>query len=236
MAARAEDQINKANSIKRTEKSSKDGSTTDSGQNKLSSGAPLSTPKKVEGSQLSLQAQAEARLLGGSSSRSRFGGDKPSADQNVPSRSLSGSANNANQVNNIHADRKGDKAARMQKLQQVFAVFDLDGGGTIECSELLELGKMRQELGQKSREWNEEKNSRLVKKMDENGDGVLSCTEFVQHFELALSRDSKEFDTTMKQFMGVAEACRRTKQSQNKVIIALCHLCCSVTCHRQLAV
>ena len=79
------------------------------------------------------------------------------------------------------------------KLLKVFGVFDLDGSGEIESSELLHLGKARRKLGQKGGEWSEEKNARLVKKMDVNGDGTVSGSEFAEFFNKALPDAAVEF-------------------------------------------
>ena len=94
----------------------------------------------------------------------------------------------------------------------MFREFDLDGSGVIEAEELLALGKARRSLGQKQGEWTEEKNARLVKRMDANGDGEIQMSEFVHHFEDALPRAREEFDLVLEQFMEVAQACRARKQ------------------------
>ena len=101
---------------------------------------------------------------------------------------------------------------RRQQLVEVFKVFDLDKSGVIESSELLELGQMRRKLGQKSGEWNEEKNARLIKKMDANGDGKIQESEFAQFFEEALTQERKEFNSIVNQFESVAESCRSRKE------------------------
>merc|ERR1712166_388431 len=99
---------------------------------------------------------------------------------------------------------KEAKAARVQKLVKVFDVFDLDGSGSIESRELLQLGQMRRRLGQKQGEWSEDMNARLVQKMDANGDGLISASEFSEHFEQALPSPSSEFNVILRQFMQVA--------------------------------
>ena len=96
----------------------------------------------------------------------------------------------------------------------MFREFDLDGSGVIEAEELLALGKARRSLGQKQGEWTEEKNARLVKRMDANGDGEIQMSEFVHHFEDALPRAREEFDLVLEQFMEVAQACRARKQQR----------------------
>ena len=77
-------------------------------------------------------------------------------------------------------DRRGQLAA-------VFALFDLDGSGSIESSELLELGKARRSLGQKSSSWSGAKNLRMMQRMDTDGDGTVCETEFIKHFARMLS-------------------------------------------------
>ena len=108
------------------------------------------------------------------------------------------------------------KSKRLQQRLNVFSVFDLDGSQQIEMKELLELGKARRSLGQKSSEWTEEKNGRLLKKMDVDGDGNISAKEFSEYFEVALSRDQTEFEETIAQFTAVAKACQERKQQHTK--------------------
>ena len=102
---------------------------------------------------------------------------------------------------------------RQQQLVAVFQEFDLDGSGVIEAGELLQLGQMRRRLGQKGGEWSEAKNNRLIRRMDANGDGEISQDEFSTHFERALPREAREFETTVRQFMEVAKACRAKKEA-----------------------
>ena len=105
------------------------------------------------------------------------------------------------------------KSARLKKLQQVFNEFDLDGTGEIESTELLQLGQARRALGQKGGEWTEEKNARLVRKIDVNADGTVRGAEFCEFFEKSLTSDEMEFEDTVKQFMGVAAVCRERKKA-----------------------
>ena len=95
------------------------------------------------------------------------------------------------------------EGSRKYKLFQVFIEFDLDNSGEILTEELLELGKARRKLGQKSGEWTEEKNAKLVKKIDVNGDGVITMSEFTDFFAEALPRNRGEFAEIVQQFMEV---------------------------------
>ena len=106
--------------------------------------------------------------------------------------------------------------ARTACLNLVFNVFDLDNSGTIETSELLELGQMRRKLGQKQGDWSDEKNAVLITKMDANGDGVIQGSEFAEHFEKALPADKVKFEQIVKEFMEVAKMCRDKKQEQRE--------------------
>ena len=50
------------------------------------------------------------------------------------------------------------------------------------------LGKARRELGQKKgSEWNEEKNARMVKRLDVDGSGKVEEKEFVNGFDEVLN-------------------------------------------------
>ena len=104
------------------------------------------------------------------------------------------------------------RRARLHKLSSVFKVFDLDKSGAIESIELLQLGKMRRQLGQKCGDWNEAKNAKLVKKMDANADGTVSDPEFSDFFEKSLSKIPEEFEVIVEQFFQVAQVCRQRKR------------------------
>ena len=58
----------------------------------------------------------------------------------------------------------------------MFDLFDLDGSGSIESSELLQLGKTRRNLGQKSREWTKTTNQEFYTRMDTNRVKACTCT------------------------------------------------------------
>ena len=91
--------------------------------------------------------------------------------------------------------------SREAKLKQVFDEFDLDGSGNIQALELAtHLGKARRALdgtdGKQSLNW----------LPTAGGDGCVSKTQFLNHFERSLPRDASEFEAASKQFMKVCAA------------------------------
>ena len=138
------------------------------------------------------------------------------AEKNAPDSPSSSRSPQRGSSKGGSADSVRDVAGRKKSLEKVFAQFDLDDGGAIESTELQALGTARRALGQKQSSWTEEKNARLVRRMDSNGDGDISGTEFVDYFEEALTTDAAEFAATIEQFMEVARACRATKQEDRK--------------------
>jgi len=98
-------------------------------------------------------------------------------------------------------DRESPGASRRLQLKKIFAAFDYDNSGAVEPEELLVLGQRRRALGQKERIWTEERNARLVSRMDKNKDGQIDEDEFVDHFLEALETLSDEvFLQTMVDF------------------------------------
>merc|ERR1711988_293235 len=95
-------------------------------------------------------------------------------------------------------------AHRRQRLQSVFGAFDLDRSGSIEVSELLELGRARRATGQRTGEWSPDRNRRLVQRLDTDGDGKVSEAEFVRHFSEALPYDESSFERVIEEFLEVA--------------------------------
>jgi len=53
------------------------------------------------------------------------------------------------------------------------------------------LGQTRRKAGQKSGDWSEEKNNKLITKMDENGDGEIHMAEFVFYFNQSITKDPR---------------------------------------------
>ena len=62
-------------------------------------------------------------------------------------------------------------------------------------------------LGQRGGSWTAEKNARLLRKIDTDGDGSVSQSEFVAYFSEGLPRDPTEFDSIIEQFLEVARSC-----------------------------
>ena len=74
--------------------------------------------------------------------------------------------------------RSGSRLERLQKLREVFKVFDLDLSGTIESTELLQLGQARRVLGHKTSQWTDKQNENLVNKIDADGYSHSALTVF----------------------------------------------------------
>ena len=105
---------------------------------------------------------------------------------------------------------------RQKQLSTVFRVMDLDGSGYIEVGELMRLGTARRELRQRQGEWTEQKNIKLLCKIDANSDGKISCMEFAEHFERAMPEEQLQFDAIIEQFMQVARSCTQQDQHMNQ--------------------
>eukprot|EP00658_Telonema_sp_P-2_P080992 TRINITY_DN8177_c0_g2_i1.p1 TRINITY_DN8177_c0_g2~~TRINITY_DN8177_c0_g2_i1.p1 ORF type:complete len:502 (+),score=139.24 TRINITY_DN8177_c0_g2_i1:225-1730(+) len=103
---------------------------------------------------------------------------------------------------------------RQESLRAVFKEFDLDGSGTVTVEELLELGTARRTTGQRGGTWGPEQNQRLVDALDTDGDGTVSATEFVRHFNKVLPQDHDGFRGVVKDFLEVARVVRRSKSKQ----------------------
>ena len=108
---------------------------------------------------------------------------------------------------------KSDAAARATALKSVYAAFDLDGGGDVGAEELMELGIARRKLGQKQGTWSVDQNNRLMAKIDMDGDGVISESEFINFFTVSLPGNMAEFMSNIEQFREVAATCSAKKTS-----------------------
>ena len=105
------------------------------------------------------------------------------------------------------SEKNSQKEYRTRRLQEVFAGFDIDGGGTISSDELFQMGTARRKLGQKKGTWTKEQNERMIAHIKEGRSGEVTESEFVKHFEAVLPHDSKEFDVNMEEFLAVARTC-----------------------------
>ena len=101
------------------------------------------------------------------------------------------------------------RGTRDAALVKVFKAFDINGSGHIDKWELHALGHARQSLGHKDRQWNSQKNTALLNKMDINKDGKIVREEFVHFFESALPRPKAEFDEIIGEFMLAADHCHK---------------------------
>eukprot|EP00658_Telonema_sp_P-2_P076298 TRINITY_DN6653_c0_g1_i1.p1 TRINITY_DN6653_c0_g1~~TRINITY_DN6653_c0_g1_i1.p1 ORF type:complete len:604 (+),score=126.90 TRINITY_DN6653_c0_g1_i1:162-1973(+) len=106
-----------------------------------------------------------------------------------------------------------DTPDRMSVLSLVFDEFDLDGSGTLEADEVLQLGIARRTLGHQKGEWTPEANERFMGTLDTDGDGVINREEFCHHFDRLLPRDKTFFEQATDRLMDVARECRRSKQN-----------------------
>lgn len=89
---------------------------------------------------------------------------------------------------------------------KVFQAFDLDNSGYVEAEELQLLGQQRKTLGQKERVWTQERNAKLIAKMDISRDGLIDQEEFLVHFLEALEFENDEvFSQTMEDFLECAK-------------------------------
>ena len=105
-----------------------------------------------------------------------------------------------------HQRTQQKKDQRTAALGRVFAVFDQDGRGVVDSSELLQL-KTRG-----SAELDDAVIARLLVKMDLSGDGMVSAEQFARHFEQALPQDAEQFDSVIQRFLDVASRMPRRKQ------------------------
>ena len=94
--------------------------------------------------------------------------------------------------------------SRLMALERIFHHFDLGGHGYITREEIMALGqasrdilshliptltltltsKARRSLGHKGGSWDQEKNQRLLDKIDRKGNGRIDKSEFLSYFGL----------------------------------------------------
>ena len=101
---------------------------------------------------------------------------------------------------------------RQVQLRQVHRAMDSDQSGYIEAPELLLLGRARRATGQRSGEWTEAMNSRMMDQMDTTRDAKINADEFADFFEQRLGDESWQFEESIQQFMEVAAKCKKQQQ------------------------
>jgi len=89
-------------------------------------------------------------------------------------------------------------------LNGVFKAFDMDGGGTLDISELYGLGKARRRTGAKVSAWTEGKTEQMMSKMERDEDGRINRRGFVGYMMRKLmGEDDEDFEEAMDDFMEV---------------------------------
>ena len=91
-------------------------------------------------------------------------------------------------------------------------MFDLDNSGTVETTELLELGRARRELGHAHTHWGEKEADEMARWLDENGDGLVSCDEFVDGFMAVHRADADACEQIAEQFKQAAIHSMKARQ------------------------
>ena len=89
---------------------------------------------------------------------------------------------------------------RSKVLEHVFVAFDVDSSGHVDSSELQLLGSARQKLGQKTRDWTDDKNQGLIRSLDADSDGKVSMREFVRGFSTRVPEEMNDFLRLVKEF------------------------------------
>jgi hypothetical protein len=89
---------------------------------------------------------------------------------------------------------------RSKVLEHVFVAFDVDSSGHVDSSELQLLGSARQKLGQKTRDWTDDKNKSLIRGLDTDSDGKVDCSEFVRGFDDRTPKELPAFLQLVKEF------------------------------------
>ena len=103
----------------------------------------------------------------------------------------------AETANNVSRPQSSGSAERSNALWEVFRAFDLDKNGTIESSELMQLGQVQRGAAG----WSKADNDKLVEQMQGDISGKVSGDNFVEHLGSSLQGlESKEFNETINKF------------------------------------
>ena len=86
-------------------------------------------------------------------------------------------------------------------------MFDLDRSGSIEIEEMSAIAIKRRELGHKKDIWTDEKNRKLVNRLDANCNGLISAREFIKYYSrLHSACNAPAFIDVIGQYMEVARS------------------------------
>ena len=101
----------------------------------------------------------------------------------------------------------GVQEIKTKVLEHVFVAFDMDSTGHVDPAELQLLGRARQQLGQKTRDWTQDKNENLIELLDKDRNGRIDCLEFVRGFSARVPGDMGQFLQLTKEFHEVRCSC-----------------------------
>jgi len=106
-------------------------------------------------------------------------------------------------------------AGRKEALREVYVSFDLNHDGSVGTEEMLALGRCRQTLGQKAREWTPAMNQQMMFKMGASWpNGEVSMLNFVTYFAERLPRDDDSFRMEIESLMQCAHELNETKRGE----------------------
>ena len=103
---------------------------------------------------------------------------------------------------------------RQRILQEVFNQFDYDETGSVASPDIQLRGEALRSLEQGRGAWTESKTRKLMAKMDENRDGIVSSIEFVKLFDADLPKGVEAFDAVVESFLASAHLARQEYLSQ----------------------
>ena len=98
-----------------------------------------------------------------------------------------------------------DIHTRKAMLRDIFSIFDSEDDGTVEAGDLASLANSRGD-------WDEQRVSDVIRKLDLVSDGEVSSIEFAQFFEEALPQDMCEFKRIHACFTEVAKSFRERRE------------------------